>query len=185
MWCMRFEAKHNFFKRQQKCFKNITLRLARKHQHHMSYNWEYFSQNKMIFGPGKEISLSDFTAGKEIALKLNVLLNTRVLSVKWVKHHGDEYRPDLVVCTDVVQEMPVFKKIDCIIVKDQQVFLVVAVLETLCFNEHFHAFQVAFLKKEFSVIDVKELVYHRPFDLQMTYKMDDYSQFVVPYCHFL
>ena len=127
-----------------------------------------------MFGPGKETLLSNFAAGRALALKLNVSLNTSVLSVKWVKYHGDEYRPDLVVCTDVVQEMPVFQKIDCIVVRDQQVFLAVTALETLCFKEHFHAFQVAFPKKEFCVIDVKELVYHRPFDVQMAYKMDAY-----------
>lgn len=36
MWCMRYEGKHNFFKRQLKCYKNLTLSLAKKHQNHIA-----------------------------------------------------------------------------------------------------------------------------------------------------
>ena len=38
MWCMRFEAKHNFFKN----FKNITKTLVRKHQNQLTLNFEKF-----------------------------------------------------------------------------------------------------------------------------------------------
>lgn len=35
-WCMHYEGKHNFFKKQLKSFKNITKTLAKKHQNHVT-----------------------------------------------------------------------------------------------------------------------------------------------------
>lgn len=49
MWCMRYEAKHKFFKTQLKSFKNITKTLAIKHQSCMAMYWESFSQYRLSF----------------------------------------------------------------------------------------------------------------------------------------
>ncbi|XP_045078395.1 uncharacterized protein LOC123491558 [Coregonus clupeaformis] len=117
--CMRYEAKHNLFKKQLKSFKNVTMTFAKKHLNYMAYNWETFSQDTLAIGPGKMSRLNDLKEGHEIAAKLNVSVHTNVLSVKWVKHHGTEYRLDLVKCGEVVIEMPVFYKIKAIVLKDK------------------------------------------------------------------
>lgn len=56
-WCMRYEAKHNFFKQQLKSFKNITTTLAKKHQNYMAMYHESFSKERLIVGPGKMMTL--------------------------------------------------------------------------------------------------------------------------------
>jgi hypothetical protein len=71
-WCIRYEAKHNFFKTQPKSLKNITMTLAKKHQHHMTYKWEYFSQDRLAIGPGKMVEINDMKEGPEIKTRLNV-----------------------------------------------------------------------------------------------------------------
>ena len=90
------------------------------------------------------------------------------------------------ICSAVLNDMPVFEKIKAIAVKDDNVFLVVTKLETVCFDEHVYAFNVSVPREELhSVIDVSVLAYHKPFDLQMTHNMEDNKWFIVPYCHFL
>ena len=184
MWCMRYEGKHNFFKRQMKCYKNLTLSLAKKHQHHMAYHWETYSEKKLVVGPGKEITISSLFASEQLALKMNVSLTSSVSSVKWVKSCGIEYRIGLVICSGVLDEMPVFQKIEGIVVKEESVFLVVTMLQTIYFDEHLYAFRVVKPRSDLhTVIKTEELEYYRPFDLQMTHSMEDDQLFIVPYCH--
>lgn len=186
MWCMRYEAKHNFFKTQLKSFKNITKTLAKKHQRYMALHWESFSQDRLAIGPGKMVQVGELKEGSKIAAKLKAALSTNVLSVKWVKHHGTEYRRDLIVCVEVAIEMPVFIQIKTIVVKDEQVVLIGSDVETICFDEHCHAFKVA-LKPSgmLKVFDVKELLYFKPVDVLMAYGTTDSSLYIVPYCYLM
>ena len=48
-WCMRYEAKHNYFKdlaQKMKCFKNICKSLAERHQHLICY--QYLTSNVLL-----------------------------------------------------------------------------------------------------------------------------------------
>jgi len=92
-----------------------------------------FSQYRLSLGPGKMVELSELKCGQEIASKLGVGLSEAVYSVKWIKHHGTEYRPDFIICTEVTCEMPVFCKIKTIAVKDNNVLLCGTLMETVCF----------------------------------------------------
>ncbi|KAL3972940.1 RAD51-associated protein 1 [Sarotherodon galilaeus] len=166
MWCMRYEAKHNFFKKQLKSFKNITMTLAKKHQSCMAMNWESFSLERLALGPGKMVILGELKEGPEIALKFGAALSTSVFTAKWIKHHGTEYRPDFIICTEVVSEIPVFYKIKSIVVKDDIVLLCGKLMETLCFDDHYHAFKVRMHPNMvLKVLNIKELCYFKPFDL--------------------
>ena len=108
--------------------------------------------------------------------------HTRVLSVKWVKFQGVEYRFDCLVCVEVEIDLPVFYKIKKIFVKDERVFFVGEKLLTVCYNDHVNAFEVtAVPKSSFLVIEVCDLKYFRPFDIQMSLE-NDCKEFVVPYC---
>nr|XP_024657554.1 uncharacterized protein LOC106676865 isoform X1 [Maylandia zebra] len=186
MWCMRYEAKHNFFKKQLKSFKNITMTLAKKHQSCMAMYWESFSLERLALGPGKMVTLGELKEGPEIALKFGAALSTSVFSAKWIKHHGTEYRPDFIICTEVVSEIPVFYKIKSIVVKDDIALLCGKLMETLCFDDHYHAFKVRMHPNMvLKVLNIKELCYFKPFDLQMKYGTSDSSLYVVPYCHFM
>ena len=111
VWCMRYEAKHNYFKRQLKSFKNITKMLAKKHQLFMACSRETLQWHRLAKGPGKMLQLCDIPEGPDIAGKLNLNdLEEPVLSVKWVKHQGTEYRPGFLVCVDVDIDLPVSSK---------------------------------------------------------------------------
>lgn len=80
--------------------------------------------------------------GMDIAFKLGVEISEHVYCVKWIKHHGTEYGPVFIICTEVACEMPVFCKINTIAVKDENVRLCGTLMETLCFDDHYHAFTV-------------------------------------------
>ncbi len=88
----------------------------------------------------------------------------------WVKHNGIEYHPGLVVCTDMLNEMPVFKKIVSIFLRKEMYFLV-SEMET-SFVEHFHVFQVVDNIHHFSIVTPHDLRYFKPFDVQMSYGTD-------------
>lgn len=42
----------------------------------------------------ERLTISELTVGTEIASKVGAALSTSVLSAKWIKHHGTEYRCD-------------------------------------------------------------------------------------------
>ncbi|KAJ8274815.1 hypothetical protein COCON_G00094400 [Conger conger] len=184
MWCMRYEAKHNFFKRQLKSFKNITKTLAKKHQSCMAMYQESFTKERLTLGPGKMVALVELKEGPEIASIFGDV--TSVFSAKWIKHHGTEYRCDLIICTEVAFEMPVFCKIKTIAVKDDSVLLCGKLMETMCFDDHYHAFKVRLHPdRVVKVLDINQLCYFKPFDVQMKYGTTDFSNYIVPYCHFM
>lgn len=178
-WCMRYEAKHNVFKKQLKSFKNITKTLAKKHQCQMAYIWQTFDPNAMKFGPGKMVPLNEMEVGAEMAGKLNVSTWTKVLNVKWVKHCGNTYRSGLAVCVQVQNDMPVFHVIQNIVIKDEHILLITTALKTLCLDEHIHAYKVADTEAPY-VLEIKDILHHKLFDILMSYGYDS-DLFIVPY----
>ncbi|XP_030601542.1 uncharacterized protein LOC115791568 [Archocentrus centrarchus] len=117
VWCMRFEGKHNFFKKSVKNFKNITKTLVKKHQRQLAFHWENFYFQRFQFGPLKDYPISelDFSEVLRSCPRLNVPC---VSTASWVKNFGTEYHIGMIVCTSTENEMPVFQKIVNIIVKD-------------------------------------------------------------------
>lgn len=106
--------------------------------------------------------------------------------VKWVKHDGSEYRPGLAVCLEMNAELPVFCKICSIVMKDEQVVFTGSGMETICFDEHYHAFKVMYKPSQaLTVFSVQELLYFKPMDVQMSYKSTDFSMFIVPCFHMM
>ena len=106
--------------------------------------------------------------------------------MKWVKRNGTEYRPGLLVCVEVADEMPVFCQIRTVIVKDEQVTLTGSGVETVCFDEHYHAFKIVLKPfQAVKVVDVEELVYFKPLDVKMVYGSTDSSLYIVPCCYLM
>lgn len=184
-WCMRYEAKHHFFKQQLKSFKNIPKTLATKHQNYMAMYHETFRKERLILGPGKTVTLHELKQGAAIAAKFGTVLSTSVYSARWIKCHGTEYRCDFIICTEVAHEMPVFCKIETIVVKDDCVLLCGTLMETICFDDHYHAFKVKLHPdRVLKLLHINDLLYFKPFDAQMKYGTTDSSLYIVPYCHF-
>ncbi|KAG5271297.1 hypothetical protein AALO_G00178160 [Alosa alosa] len=180
-WCMRYEAKHNIFKKQLKSFKNITKTLAKKHQCQMAYLWQSLDPNELKMGPGKMVSLNEMEVGVEVAEKFEVPVRTKVLKVKWAKRNGAVFRPGLAVCVRTDNEMPVFHVIQNVVIKDEQVLLVTVALKTHCLDEHTHAFKVSHTTEAPFVLDVQTLLYHKIFDILTSYDCNS-DLFIVPYC---
>lgn len=89
------------------------------------------------------------------------------------------------VCSGVENEMPLFKRIDCIIVCDDKAYLLTCEVSTMYFDEHLSAFCVEERTDVFQVISVYDLVYNRPHDRQFSYHTDDDHMYIVPYCYFV
>lgn len=71
-----------------------------------------------------------------------------------------------------------------IIVKDENVVLGGTLVETLCFDEHYQAFEIVIDPSQtLKVFNIQELLYFKPADVQMTYGSDNASLYIVPYCH--
>ncbi|XP_057706931.1 uncharacterized protein LOC130924402 [Corythoichthys intestinalis] len=182
-WCMRYEGKHNFFKKQLKSFKNITKTLVKKHQNYMAYIWQSSTIfSRLDIGPEKMVSLAMVKGGSAIAIAMQVPISVQVMKVNWAKQNGFLYRPHLVICGKVQCEMPLFYLIDSVLIVHEKLLLLTLPLFTVCFQEHFHAYEVTRTKQDFVVFHVDSLHYPRPFDIQMSYIVNDTGLFVVPYC---
>lgn len=180
VWTMRYEAKHRFFKKNLKNFKNLTKSLAKKHQLAIAYYWESCTTRGIESGPVSNELLSDLEKCDFISEQLNIDLSSEVTITPWVKCHGTEYRKNLVVCLDLVEDVPVFGKIVQILIKDGVYFLV-SCMESE-FVEHLHAFRVFAQEHSLVLKKTEQLFYYKPFDLQMTYGNDS-SFYIVLDCY--
>ena len=82
--------------------------------------------------------------------------------------------------------MPVFCKIESNAVKDENVLLCGKLMETVCFEHHYHAFKIRLHPENVrKVLHIDELCYFKPFDVQMCYGNIDCSKYIIPYCHFM
>ncbi|KAK0153147.1 hypothetical protein N1851_005164 [Merluccius polli] len=132
MWCMRFEGKHNFFKRSVKNFKNITKTLAKRHQNQLAFHFEGFHFKRFQFGPITEVLVSSFE-GREA---LNETFDLSCVSTtSWVKSYGTEYQPGMYVCSDVETEIPLFNRIVSVIVKDDSAYILTCKV-SMYFDDH-------------------------------------------------
>lgn len=142
VWGMRYEAKHSFFKKSVKNFKNITKSLALKHQMCIAYHWESQPFKNIDCGPATNVQLCDLIDCEFIAERLQIENESNVDHLSWITCFGTEYRSGLFVCSDLRDDIPVFSKITDIIAFDSQYFLLTCEFETVCFVEHLHSFKV-------------------------------------------
>ena len=180
VWSMRYEAKHKFFKSSLKNFKNITKSLAKKHQTAIAYHWESLSAKGIESGPVKSKILTDVENGDLNSEHFQIEMSSNIHETAWVKHNGIEYHTGLVVCTDFVNDMPVFMKIICIFLRNE-VFFLVSEMETI-FVEHFHAFRVVDNMHNVSVVRPHDLRHFKPFDVQRSYGSDSFLYIVPDSC---
>ena len=182
-WCMRYEGKHNLFKKQLKSFKNITKTLAKKHQNHMAYSWRSSTTfSRLDIGPGKMVALNMVKGGSGIALAMQVPSSIQVMKVNWAKHNGFVYHPHLVICGKVDSEVPLFYQIESVLIMCEKLLLLTVPLVTVTFQEDFHAYEVIRSKHDLVFFHVDNLHYPRPFDIQRSYGGNDTALLVVPYC---
>lgn len=88
------------------------------------------------------------------------------------------------MCADTENEMPVFKKISNIIVKDDEAFLLTTKVNTMYFDDHLNGFSIEEVDDQFAVICLSDLTYYRPYDRQYSSANDEMT-FIVPHCCFI
>lgn len=116
-----------------------------------------------------------------VAEEVQVESDCEVDVTSWITCFGTEYRPGLLVCSDIEEDLPVFSQIKDIVAFNGEYFLLPENFETLSFAEHFHSFHVMQGNGDnVSMLKVNELRFFKPFDLQTTYGFDRYDQYVVP-----
>ena len=181
VWTMRFEAKHRFFKNTIKNFKNLTKSLAKKHQMAVAYHWESMPFKRIETGPVKTISLDELCHGEVIAEELQVDVDCDMDVTSWLTCFGTEYRPGLLVCSHMDDGLPVFSRIEHIVLFNGDYFFVMDDFQTLGFIEHLHSFCVKEGNQgNVTLLKVDKLHFFKPFDLQTTYGVDQNDMYVVP-----
>ena len=147
-WCMRFEARHNFFKevaRVSHCFKNICQSLAKRAQYSLAsalMQCKLFTGNTNC-GPCAETALCSFSMNERgAAIELGFSAADIVHTCSWIAVGHYRIYLDTCVVYSMCAEYPQFGVLKNIFFKYQQAYLVIKTLVTLNYNEHFRAFEI-------------------------------------------
>ncbi|KAF2884895.1 hypothetical protein ILUMI_21266 [Ignelater luminosus] len=155
---MRFESKHRESKLTANitcCRKNITRSLSLKHQ--LKFCFRLMASkgfdDDIITGPGKSNSFTDIVENETFP-------SSEGYTLKWIQIYGIKYSSNssLTIIVGSHYLMPVFGIIKKIIInKHSQVCILYTVLQTLHFDEHYHAYEVK-ESKVIKHIEAKQLM---------------------------
>ncbi len=175
LWCMRFEAKHQYFKKLASVgrnFKNIAKTLAYRHQ--LKQCWEftsvdYLSDNVVCSG---EVSFffSNLTPQQQnLILRYYNLKQVSPSEVVWkcnvLTLGGNTYKINDVAIVDFMhaEDVPLFFKIVQLLRFRETWFFLGKFLVCRAFNSHMHAYRVR-EEVEFTVLQPSELCDHQLLD---------------------
>lgn len=140
---MRFESKHREAKSTANvtyCRKNITKSLALKHQ--LKFCFRLMSnkfKDVLIVGPSVYYHDANDSDDNESYPKEFTLHTV----VKWVRLSSFEYKLHSMIVVDIINLLPEFGIISKILVNDKrEVCFIYKSFKTLCFSEHYHAFEI-------------------------------------------
>ena len=180
LWCMRFEGKHQYFKRiaHQLCnFRNVAYSLAKRHQ--LRLCWEYMSTDFLQREPAAENatpkSFSSYTRDVQQALldfvldisedstisEEEIILSCKTLRLNTVKYSEKDC---FIVDISHTEEVPVFFKIIAILNLRSKWLLYGCIYVSSTFNKHMHAYEVESIDC-WSVIEAGQEIDHHALDL--------------------
>src|SRR6218665_1783390 len=166
MMVMRFEAKHNFFKRVSNItcnFKNICYSLAQRHQIAHAMNWTLFTPLKgsVEVGRGQCLLVSDLEYSNLLPASVNPAID--VFIPKKVCVYGQNYYCKATVLVDCDDEgQPSFGLIEQICIQGDDIFLIMKKWVVHEFSPHLHSFGCS-LSDEVSCVKISELMDYKPF----------------------
>lgn len=187
-WCMRFEAKHNFFRRLSHIvcnFRNISKTMAMRHQMmqcYIIYSRKSIDSHALEVGPGSVVLLQDVADGKIIAgLLKNVAIDAHVFIAKWVSIHGVSYRSGMFLVVAVNGDgQPVFSRIKHILVVEGKSCFVLEQWRTVDFERHIYAFCVERDKSTITqVLNAHCLLDYYPLSIKQSYTPANQQQYLV------
>ncbi|XP_013413276.1 uncharacterized protein LOC106175700 [Lingula anatina] len=150
-WTMRFEGKHNFFKRiaHVTCnFKNIPKTMALRHQTDLScrlYAHSVLKPKVLEIGTGSSHILATLDNAELIATSFaNMPLYGELYLANWIEMQGTNYRPGMtLIIGRSDNDLFLFGLIVNILVDDNQdAKFYLRRWKTIGFDEHFHAYEV-------------------------------------------
>lgn len=168
--CTRFESKHQRSKKLIHVtgnYKNVPKTLAMRHQHDVAFRlMKPLNDSNLEIGSGSVIVLNDLPNGRIINDCLgNVGMYFELYHASWIKLQGTKYEENCCVVMSVSENGPVFLQVLDILVRLQGeiVWLFGEKLRTYYFDEHYHAWRVAWSwPKEYCGLHPSELNYFLP-----------------------
>lgn len=175
LWCMRFEAKHNPFKRlaHSVCnFKNVSKTLAFKHQVQHMYHYKHSDNlaKKMDVPNAYLVSVGSLKKADVLLdnLRLTLEQDLSLTSTVFVSHsidvYGQSYRTGSVLTLRRdFREEPLFGEVIHILPQsvNESVFVFVRILKVSFFDDHFYAYAVE-RSDEYELITLAEIFDFRP-----------------------
>ena len=184
LWCMRFEAKHSFFKTCAKStnnFINIASSLAMRHQFHQCLD---FQNNSMLNDEEKtqatclEAKFSSLEPEVKNAITLpgiEISPTEVVWKTNKAKINSIEYKVNDAFVLEVLhgEEIPLFLKV-ATIVKIRSIWLICGKLyKSIEYSHHTHCFKVANTKEWVAIRPGMETDYH-PLDIYNDHNDDHF-----------
>ena len=182
-WCMRYEAKHSYFKQLARAIGNwinLPLTLAKRHQQFMCMNFALAQHNYLKFKVEIPASKKEFvvvqnlTKFGEISCKLNIDPLSVVKTVPWIEIGSNCYKVkrSLVLCPLNGVVAAAFGLIRTIVIYENKVLFVCQLYRTVKFDYHFQAFELTKRRKKLlcavmldELVDYQNYHAHSPVDL--------------------
>lgn len=142
LWCMRYEAKHNFFvtMAEKVCnFENICKTLAVRHQESLILN-KPIVDHIVEYGPIKKEVINSKIVSITIAKHLQLRENKHLQEIRYVNwcKKGIYYKCGFFICGGFV----VFEEILEIFLHNQNFYFVTIKYDTIFYNKMCHAYAV-------------------------------------------
>lgn len=175
LWCMRFEQKHQRYKRLMHIggnFINVPKTIAVRHQNDVASQLLLNCQSDEIeTGKGEVVVLKQLTNGVAIDLALGGgCIYMEFFKCSSIKIFGTSYKSGCYLLSgfDEEAEIPQFAQLLDILVRDQKnVIFFCEQLNTVQFNNHFHAWHVQrTCPRQYLHLNPKTLSYFIPMTLQ-------------------
>ncbi|XP_040074212.2 uncharacterized protein LOC8024264 [Ixodes scapularis] len=146
LWAMRYEWKHQYFKelsRKLRNFKNITSTLATRHQGHEMYLQSCEDSSTTMSTTGcKPVLFEHLPSDVKHHISENNISRENIFSLMLVSLDGTEYAVGSIIVTDISSEQPTFVLVCNIFSVSRCILTFVQKLETVKFDQHFHAYIV-------------------------------------------
>ena len=143
--CMRFESKHQFFKKwsSKLNYKNVCKSLVDHSQVVESVNTNDIFAHEKELGPVSEVSNLEYVNSK-IRDFLNIDHFQHIISVKWITLNGIKYISNKTLITDSKDGLPIFGLINNIFVVDSSLSCCeYQIYDTLNFNRDLLSYEIA------------------------------------------
>lgn len=167
-WCMKYEMKHNFFKRSAHIvcnFVNLPFTMAMRHQFYQAFVSLSCRNQKDVFEviSGDTVQVSRLEAATDIASFFGVRLDSTTFTSSKVSYCGTEYSIGDIVVLEIINFVPQFGLIMHCVFMNSKWFLVVQSFTTSHFDKHYHCY-VCNKNNKVAITDVTKLAAYRPLD---------------------